>query len=54
MGLHYLTFMGRNLRDRKKLMLVQMMNSVNMNTKNSVNSVSMVNDSDSINSIFSE
>ena len=32
MGLHYLTFMGRNLDKKKKLALVWIVNSANINT----------------------
>ena len=40
MGLHYFIFMGRNLENRKKLILVQIMNS-----KNIMNSVGIFSDS---------
>ena len=45
MGFHYLTFMGRNLKSRKKLMLVRTINIGNMNSKNILNSVSIFNES---------
>ena len=45
MDFHYLTFMGRNLENRKKLMPVRIMNNANMNNENIVNSVGMFNDS---------
>ena len=54
MGLHYLTFMGRNLKNRKKLMLVHIMNSVSLNSKNIVNGVGILNESVVINNIFME
>ena len=54
MGLHYLTFMGRNLENRKKLTHVRIMNRVGMNNKNVVNSVFLFNDSVAMNSISSE
>jgi hypothetical protein len=41
MGLHYLTFMGRNLRNKKKLMSVQIMNTADVNNKNVVKNVAM-------------
>ena len=44
MGLHYLTFMGTNLENKKTLMHVQTMNSVSMNNKNIVNILGMFND----------
>ena len=44
MDLHYLTFMRRNLQNKKKLMPVRIMNIVNMNIKNIVNNVGIVND----------
>ena len=43
-GLHYLTFMGTNLENKKTLMHVQTMNSVSMNNKNIVNILGMFND----------
>ena len=43
MGLHYLTFMGRNLDSKKKLTQVWVVNSVGMNNMNIVNSVGIVN-----------
>ena len=39
MVLHYLTFMGRNLENRKKATLVHVMNIVGTNSKNVVNIV---------------
>ena len=39
MDLHYLTYMGRNLENRKKLTPVWIMNSANMNNNNIMNSV---------------
>ena len=43
MGLRYLIFMGRNSKNKKKLSLVRIMNSVNMNTKDVVNNVRIFN-----------
>ena len=43
MGLHYLTFMGRNLENSKKLMLVRTMNSASLNSQNIMNSVGIFN-----------
>ena len=37
MGLHYLTFVGTNVENRKKLRLVRILNSVGMNSTNIVN-----------------
>ena len=54
MGLHYLTFMGRNLENKKKLMLVQITNSASMNSKNIVNRVGIFNDFVARNSILRE
>ena len=45
MGLHYLTFMGRKLENKKKLTPVRIMNSASINSKNIVNNVSIFNDS---------
>lgn len=45
MGIHYLTFMGGNLENRKNLMPVRIMNSANMNSKNIVNNVGIFCDS---------
>ena len=44
MGIHYLTFMGRNLEYKKKLMLVQIMNNAGMNSMNNnvMNSMNIV------------
>ena len=47
MGLHYLTFMGRNLENRKKLMPVQLMNCMNI-----VNIINIFSDNVTMNSIF--
>ena len=44
MGLRYLYFMGRNLKNKKKLTLVRIMISVGLNKKNIMNSVGIVND----------
>ena len=41
-GLHYLTFMRRNLENKKKLTLVWLMNSVGMNSTNIVNIVGIL------------
>ena len=49
MGLHYLTFMGRNLENKKKSALVQIVNSVDMNV---VNNVSISRDSATMNNTF--
>ena len=54
MGLHYLTFVGRNLENRKNLIMVQIMNSASFNSKNILNSVGMFNDIDIINNKFME
>ena len=47
MGLHYLTFMGRNFIIRKKLTLVQLMTTANVNIMNIMNNVGII-----INNIF--
>ena len=52
MGLHYLTFMGRNLENRYFLMMVHITNSAGTNSKNIVNIVSAFNDIVSRNSYF--
>ena len=52
MDVHYLTFMGRNLENKKKMMPIQRMNSVGINNKNIVNSVNIFNVSVAMNSIF--
>ena len=49
MDFHYLTIMGRNLENIKKLTLVPIMNS-----KNIVTSVGVFSESVAMNSIFSE
>ena len=54
MGLHYLIFMWRNLENKKKLTLVQIMNSVGMNSKNIIYNVSIFNDHAIMSSIFNE
>ena len=51
MALHYLTFMGRKLENRKKLTPVQIMNSAGMNI---VNNIGIFNRSASKNSILNE
>ena len=45
MGLHYLTFMERNLRNKKKLMLVSIMNIAGLKSKNIINNVVIFKDS---------
>ena len=45
MDLHYLTSMGRNLINKKKLMHAQIMNSANVKSENIVNIVGIFNDS---------
>ena len=54
MGLHYITSMGRNLRNKKKLTPVRISNSANMSSKHSVNNVGTFTDSTTMNNIFSE
>ena len=54
MGLHYLTFIGRNLENKKKPTLLQIMNSVALNNKNIVNIVGIVNDNDTISKNYME
>jgi hypothetical protein len=49
-----LIFMGRNLEDRKKVTLVQIMNSACLSSKNIMNNVGIFNGSTTTNSIFSE
>jgi hypothetical protein len=46
--------MGRNLENRKKLMPVQIMNNVDLNSMNIMNNVSTFNDSDTMNNIFKD
>jgi hypothetical protein len=43
-GLHYLTFVRRNLEDKKTLTLIWLMNSAGLNSKIIVNSVGIFND----------
>lgn len=52
MGLHYLTFIGRNVENRKKVMLVQINSTAIMNSKNIVNNVSKCNGFDAMNNIL--
>jgi hypothetical protein len=54
MGICYLTFTGRNLKNKKKLTPVQIMKNVSINDKNIVNNVGMFDDSDVMNNYFSE
>ena len=54
MTLHYLTFMGRDLENRKKLTLVRMMNCVGMNSKHILNNVGISNDSTAVKNIFKD
>ena len=51
MDFHYLTFMGRNLENTKRLMLIRIMNNA---CTNIVNSVGNFNISVAMNSVFSE
>ena len=50
MGCHYLTFMERNLENRKKLMPIRIMHSASMNSRNIVNSVGVFDDSGAMDS----
>ena len=52
MGLPYLTFMGRTLKNKKKLTPIQIINSASLNGKNILNSVVIFNDSSVINCNF--
>lgn len=54
MGLYYLTFMGRNLENRKNVMLVQIMNSVGVNGNIIIVVVGILNDNVAMNSIYGE
>jgi hypothetical protein len=54
MGLQYLTFIGRNLENRKKLTPVGIMNSIGLYSKNIVNTLGIFNDSANINNNFRE
>ena len=54
MGLHYLTFMGINSKNKKKLTSVRIMTSDGLNSKNVVNNVNIFNDIHVINSIYME
>ena len=51
MGLHYLTFMERNLEIGNKLMPIRTMNNDGMNSKNIVNYASIFNNNVAMNSI---
>jgi hypothetical protein len=44
MGLHYLTFMERNLENKKELTLIWIMNCVNMIIRNIVNNANVSKD----------
>ena len=52
MGLQYITFIGRNLKIRKKLTSVRIINSTNMNSKNIVINVGILNNMYVISSII--
>ena len=54
MGIHYLIFIGRNLKKRRKLMPIRIMKSVGLNSKNIVNSVGIFNVSAASNNNFVE
>ena len=54
MGIHYLTFMGRNLENKKKFMLVQIMNNAVMNNMNIVSSGGIFGDNATMNDSFNE
>ena len=54
MGLHYLTFMGRNAENKKKLMPVWRMNSGGLSNKDIVHNVGIFDDSTSINNKYME
>ena len=55
MDIHYISYLtGRNLENRKKLTLVRIMNSANMNSKNIVNNVGTSDDSVAMNSNFKD
>lgn len=54
MGLHYLTVMGRNLENKTKMALVQIMNIANMNGKNILNNINIFNESAAMNSDYRE
>lgn len=45
--------MGGHFKNRKKSTPIQIMNSANMNVKNIVNNIGILNDSATMNSIFS-
>lgn len=53
MALHYLTFMGKSLENKKKLMPKWIMNNVGLNAINIVDNVSIFSDSAIMNSILS-
>ena len=50
MCLHYVTFMGRNIENRKKLTRYEIMNHASLISKNIVNSVGIFNDGAPMNS----
>ena len=54
MDLHYLTFMRKKLENKKKLVSLWIMNRVDLNDKNIVNSVGIFNDGAIMNSILGE
>lgn len=54
MGIHYLTFMGRDLENKKKLTPVQTMNNVGMINMNIVSSGGIFGDKATMNDILTE
>ena len=52
---YYLTFMGRNLENRKNMTPIQIiMNSVGLNSMNIVHNVGIINDNFAMNNILIE
>ena len=54
MGLQYLTFIGRNLENKKNLTPIQIMTSVGLKRKNNVNAIDIINDNAFIDNNFRE
>ena len=54
MGIHHLTFMRRNLENKKELMPVQIMDSACMNSTNIVSSIGIFGENATMNIVFSE
>lgn len=54
MSFHYLTVMGRDFENEKKLTPIQILNITSVNSQNIVNNIGIFNDSATMNSIVNE